>query len=454
MTAGDNPAAALVPRPQSFQITGRPLPPEGYRLRVDAEGRAEITAADAAGHFYAEQTLRQLGDVKGPIAIEDWPQYRWRGVMLDEGRHFFGKAAVKDILDRMARYKLNVFHWHLTEDQGWRLDIPGCPEIARWGAARPSSWLPETEDRPDGKPYGPFFYTAADVREILDHARARHIRVVPEIELPGHFRAMLAAHPEFACAGAEPGPRAPWTETGITPLVMCPGNDAAIAFMERVFDAVTAMFPGEVIHLGGDECPWDNWKRCPRCQARIRALGLRDEAALQAWLVRHFVNYLQTKGRRAMGWDEIILGGGLDRGAIVQSWRPVGWFGAGEVKVPPALLAAQAGNDVVASPCDRVYFSLPPTRAEPVVYRKPLAEYRDGELLDLRKVYAFDPRQDVPEGLKARIIGSESCNWTEGTRDYANLTAKMWPRTAALAEVLWTGDSRGPYADFARRMGL
>ena len=448
--AGGLSAATLpvVPAVRSEKITSAKLPPEGYRIRIDAEGRSKVEFADEAGWFYANQTLDQLPkDAKG-IEIEDWPAYRWRGVMLDEGRHFFGKAAVKDILARMSALKMNVFHWHLTEDQGWRLDIPGMPELVKYGAVRPCSWKPYTEAEPDGTPYGPFYYTPEDVREIVAYAKGMHIRVVPEIELPGHSCALLAAHPEFSCRGEQP--RHPWTQLGIIEEVLCAGNDEAIRYLERVFDRVVEMFPDEVVHIGGDECPKARWKQCPKCQARMKKLGLKNENELQAWLTHHFVDYLKAKGRKAIGWDE-ILEGGLSAGAMVQSWRPVGWDGLAK---SPIVRAAEEGHDVVASSLPFTYFSLPASTNETTVYRRRAADYEPNLVIPLEKVYGFDPCDGLPPHLHARIVGSESCNWTEGTRDYECLKAKMWPRTAALAEVLWTGVDRPGCEDFLRRMKL
>ena len=200
------------------------------------------------------------------------PRCAWRGFMLDEARHFFGKEVVKSYLDRMARLKLNVFHWHLADDQGWRIDLPGMPELVKYGAVRPSSPTPGMNDDSDGKPYGPFFYTVDDLKEVVAYAGRLGIRVVPEIEIPGHVRAFLAAHPEFACR-PDAFPRTAWNHWGITEDVICAGNDEALAFYERVLDKVMEIFPGEFIHIGGDECPRTRWKACPKCQARMKASG-------------------------------------------------------------------------------------------------------------------------------------------------------------------------------------
>ena len=262
------------------------LPPEGYRIDI-APGGVTVASADDAGAFYARKTLKQLAYCGTPGTprptiqygtVTDSPAFRWRGFMLDEGRHFFGKETVKSLLDLMADHKLNVFHWHLTEDQGWRIDIPRFPELVKYGSVRPESpvhgirGIPG-EYRGNGQQYGPYFYTAADIREILAYAKERFITVVPEIEVPGHIRALLAAHPEFACRDGLP--RVPRTMNDIEKDVLCAGNDAAIRFMEQVYDAVCELFPGTYIHIGGDECPKNRWKECAKCQARIKALGLK-----------------------------------------------------------------------------------------------------------------------------------------------------------------------------------
>src|SRR5574344_1656737 len=321
---------ALVPMPRKMTLTGGAtartnvtrvvragLPAEGYTLVVAPQG-VTVEAAGDAGFFYADETLKQLATTNAAgapaypcVTIEDAPAYRWRGVMVDEGRNFFGKAAILRLLDAMALCKLNVFHWHLTEDQGWRLAIDKYPNLVKYGAVRPSSPMRgrhynaqgERYMRQDFTPYGPFFYTAADVREICARAKALHIRVVPEIEMPGHSRAVLAAYPEFNCLSegwgtGEPwslGSREPWTRWGVNAEPVCAGSDEVIKFFEDVLDEVCALFPDSPdIHLGGDECMKARWKSCPRCQARIKAEGLKDEQALQGWFVGHFKDYLAT----------------------------------------------------------------------------------------------------------------------------------------------------------------
>ena len=372
-------AVAVVPRPTSVKETGgwcensapvvyktdAALPPEGYRLSVTASG-ITVTSADEAGRFYAKETLKQLvdGDAKRYpcVEIEDAPRYRWRGVHFDDCRHFFGKEEVLRTLDLMAMHKLNRFHWHLTEDQGWRLDIPGYPELVKYGAVRSSS--PRHGTRPhfsqpkaqqqaalDGRKYGPFYYTEADVKEVVAYAKARHIEIVPEIELPGHFQAVLAGYPEFACQ-PDPANRDPLCVWGISENVMCLGNDKAIKFMEDVLDYVTKLFPYEVVHIGGDECPMTRWKTCPKCQARIKSEKLGDEHGLQPWITRHFVKFLEARGKRALGWDEYLLGD-VPQSAIGMSWR-VGSGGAGHKCLTPGEWAAK-GHDMVMTPFSHCY---------------------------------------------------------------------------------------------------
>ena len=446
------------------------LPPEGYRLDI-TPGGVTVASADDAGAFYARKTLGQLrtfGAAGGgtpalpgrgavPSAtilpcceIKDAPAFRWRGFMLDEGRHFFGKEVVKRCLDQMAEYKLNVFHWHLTEDQGWRLDIPRFPELVKYGSVRPESVAHGStgvpgRDKPEkmrtnGQVYGPYYYTAADVREVLAYAAARHIRVVPEIELPGHAKALLAAHPEFSCTGTHP--RHPAIFHGVQKEVLCAGNDAAIAFLEQVLDAVCELFPDAYVHIGGDECPKDAWKKCPKCQARIKAQGLKDENELQAWVTRHFTDYLAKKGRRAVGWDEVFAGNpGKD--TVIQGWhiRHGNKFG---------LLAAEAGHPTIVSDLSSTYFSLPQGVADdPFTYLSP------GGRLTLEKAYSFDPYSGMTEKARPHVIGAECCMWSECTWNLYDLEFKLYPRFCAFAEVVWTAPAAPrDYADFARRMAV
>ena len=441
------------------------LPPEGYRLVVTTGG-VSVASADAAGAFYAHQTLRQLAgcgaDAMGSSApssipcveIEDSPAYRWRGVHLDEVRHFFGKENVKRILDLMAYHKLNVFHWHLTDDEGWRLEIPKYPELTRVGARRPNSW------KRGGKPhkvggrnvidrnseaYGPYFYTADDVREILAYATARHIDVVPEIELPGHAGAAATAYPEFVCRPEGVRERI-WNAGYSNSIdVFCAGNDETVRFLEGVLDCVCELFPSKVIHIGGDECPRTRWRECPKCQARMKAEGMKDVNELQAWMTRHFADYLERKGRRIIGWDE-ILSGDVPQSAIGMSWRTSQKNGAGD-KLTSGAEGARRGHDMVMTPHLLCYYD----------YSQDLEEdpfqYIGGHV-SLEKAYSFDPCEGVADDAKPRVLGGQCNNWTEFTWNEHDLAWKMWPRTCAMAEALWTAPTPRDFADFSSRMKI
>ena len=351
---------------------------------------------------------------------------QWRGFLLDEARHFFGKEAVKALLERMAAHGLNVFHWHLTDDQGWRIDLPGMPELVRFGARRSSSPPPGEDNTSDGTPYGPFFYTADDIREIVAFASDLGIDVVPEIDLPGHVRALLAAHPEFACEGVRL-PREPLCSYGICPDVLCPGSDAAVAFCERLLDAVCGLFPSEFIHLGGDECPTARWKACLRCQARIRSEGLPNESALQGWLMRRLVERLAGRGRRAVVWNEALACGDLPPSTIVQAWN--------SDAAADAAAAARKGHDVILSPLRETYFSIPEGLPDDP-YRYRAWVMKNGWTLPAGRVRAFDPFAYVPPELSSKVLGGECCAWSEVIHDRAELEYKVFRRLAAFGEAM------------------
>lgn len=434
------------------------IPREGYRLEVVADG-ITIASSSAAGEFYARRTLEQLRGGNGVpcVRIEDAPVYPWRGYMLDEGRHFFGKETVRLILDRMADYKLNVFHWHLTEDQGWRLDIPGMPELAKYASVRPRSMkrgakLFFDKERHEHyakdyntEKYGPFFYTAEDLREIVAYAAERNITVVPEVDLPGHMRAALAAYPELACFPENIVPRMAGDHWGVLNDVLCAGNPDTIRFLDRVLDYLCEIFPSEVIHIGGDECPTRNWLKCPKCRAKMKELGVTDPEQLQVWITRHVVDYLAGKGRRAMGWDE-TLAGDVPLNMIGQSWR-IRREGAGTTYVSAAD-GARKGHDMVITPHTVTYLSRPqnvkgeqfPRKIGPVT---------------LEQIYRFDPLKDIPADLHRRVIGSEACLWTEYIWNFSWLEWRSWPRTLALAEVLWSAPAAPrDFKDFKRRAAV
>ncbi len=388
-----------------------PLGDEAYALDIGDDGVA-IRASTPTGAWWGLQTVRQLlmdGRTLPALHIEDEPRFGWRGMLLDCGRHMMSVDYVKKAIDRLALHRMNVLHWHLTEDQGWRLEIeafPGLTEIGAWRTAH------------DGSRYGGF-YTQEQVREIVAYAAARHVTVVPEIELPGHSVAALAAYPGLSCTG---GPFEVETQWGVHADIYCAGNDDVFDFLETVLDEVLELFPSRFIHIGGDEAPKERWEACPKCQARIRDEGLADEHELQSWFVGRMGDWLESRGRRMIGWDE-ILDGGLPEGATVQSWR--GMDGA--------LAAVQAGQDAVVSPTSHCYLDYPP------------------ETTDLRTTYSFEP---VPEGLTAeeadRILGGEGNMWTEYAPEEI-VDTKIWPRLAALAERLWSPADRRDFDDFRAR---
>lgn len=441
-----------------------PLGSEGYALDSGTPG-VVLTAPAPAGLFYGVQTLRQLlaedeaGTVYLPgVTIRDAPRYRWRGMLLDCGRHFMRKEFVLRYIDLLAYHKLNVLHWHLTEDQGWRIEIrkyPKLTEIAAWRKVTRCSELPGADGpapavegmrlppafavelppervvalAAEKARYGGF-YTQADIREIVAYAKRRYVTVVPEIELPGHCQAALAAYPELSCTG---GPFEVGTKWGIYEDVYCAGHDATFTFLEDVLNEVVELFPSEFIHIGGDECPKERWRACPRCQARMKAEGLRDEHELQSYFVRRIERFLHGKGRRLIGWDE-ILEGGLAPRATVQSWR--GMDGA--------LHAARAGHDVIASPFSHCYLDYPQMAApgEPAIFH----------VMPLAQPYAFEP---TPPGLAPdqaqHVLGLEGNLWAERAPQ-PRVDWQVFPRLCALAEVGWSPPATRDWGNFQRRL--
>ena len=466
---------ALVPAPKGFRrtagvwtcagkaseaerevkrVTDASLGQEEYRLIVAPDG-VTLVAATEEGAFRGLTTFRQLRTYMGGTntwpccEIADAPKYRWRAYMLDEGRFFFGVATVKKAIDLMAEYKLNVLHWHLTEDQGWRIAIDRYPLLVEYATKRPHSPVYGENEGSDETPYGPFYYTKDQLRDIVAYAAKRFVKVVPEIEIPGHSRAVLAAYPEFACDPKSVTNRVPRCRWGISDEVMCAGNPAAMKFYEDVLDEVCEVFPSDVIHVGGDECPRKYWKTCPKCQARIRAEGLQNEADLQSSVTRHFCAYLAKKGRRMMVWDEALVGGYGEKAktdlfpktAIAQSWRGF----------DPAIVAATNGFDTVVSPWTDTYYSVPQgCRDDPFVY----SSWIGSTTISLAKAYAWDPAKEVPAAARAHVLGSEACMWAERILNPTQLEYKSWPRCMAFAEALWTAPADRDCHEFKRRAAL
>ena len=413
---------------------GETLGDEGYALQAAADG-VTITAATDAGLFYGVQSLRQLlppqVEAGAPtsgvdwivpeVAIEDRPRFVWRGAHLDVARHFFPVEFVQRYIDLLALHKQNVLHWHLTEDQGWRLEIDNYPELTTVGAWR---------DDGHGGRYGGA-YTQQEARDIVAYAAQRQVTVVPEIELPGHALAALAAYPQYSCTG---GPFEVTAKWGVFDDVFCAGNDETLAFLRDVFDEVLDIFPSQFIHVGGDECPKVRWQACPKCQARLQSEGLTDEDELQSWVVGQFDRYLAARGRRLIGWDE-ILEGGLAAGAAVMSWR--GTEGG--------LAAARAGHDVVMCPHQHVYLD----------YKHYEGDDEPGWLgvTSLEKCYAFDPTIPELSGSEAtHLLGVQGNVWSEQLETPAQVEQQAWPRMSAVAEMAWTPQEQRRFADFGERL--
>lgn len=411
---------------------------ESYRLSVTA-ARVEVSARTSHGLFNGVQTLVQLvaqskaGQQQIPACgIEDYPRFQWRGLLLDPARHFLPLEFLKKFVDVMAFYKYNRLQLHLTDDQGWRLEIKKYPGLTQIGSVRKESPRHGDRNQGDGAVYGPFFYTQLQIHELVTYAQARHVTIVPEIEIPGHFRAALAAHPEFSCTG---GPFEVRTRWGVDPDILCPGNDDAVAFAKDVLGEVCERFPSQLIHIGGDEVPRDRWKVCPKCQARMKAEGLKNEAELQTWLNHQLEKFLASKGRRMIGWDE-ILEGGLTPGAVVMSWR--GNQGG--------LAAAQAGHDVVMSPTSHCYFDFPQAKgsAEPESI---------GGFIPLDTVYSFEPvPATLAESQQRHILGGQGNLWGECFWSGKDVEYFAFPRALALAEILWSPAEGRSLASFLSRL--
>lgn len=409
---------------------------EGYHLTVSPEAIV-IRAAQPAGLFYGVQTLRQLlpddgSEVLAAVTIEDWPKFAWRGVMLDVGRHYFPLDSILLLIDVMALHKFNVLHWHLTEDQGWRIEIKRFPRLTEVGSYREASPVLSNRTTLDGVPHQGF-YTQEQVKQVVAYAASRFITVVPEIEMPGHALGALASFPELGCTD---GPYKVRTFWGVEDDVFCAGNDQVFQFLEGVLDEVLELFPSEFIHIGGDECPKVRWEQCPKCQERIRQNNLKDEHELQSYFIRRMESYLNAKGRRIIGWDE-ILEGGLAPNATVMSWRGI----------EGGIQAAKEGHDVVMTPtshCYLDYYPVEDTTNEPPAI---------GGFIPLERVYHFDP---IPPGFTsqeaAHILGGQANLWTEYIPNMEQAGYMLFPRATALAEVYWSYSEERDYPDFLRRL--
>jgi hexosaminidase len=423
---------------------------EGYRLKINPS-RIDLAAKTRAGLFWAVQSLRQLfapemfsskkiDGVSWEIpcgTIEDYPRFSWRGMMLDCSRHFMPIEFIYKWVDLLTIHKLNVFHWHLTDDQGWRIEIKKYPRLVEVGAWRKETLIGHARSKEkhtyDGQPHGGF-YSQEQIKSVVKFAAERNITIVPEIELPGHSQAAIAAYPHLGNTGVE---IEPWTSWGINANILNV-EESTVEFYQDVLSEVMELFPSPYIHIGGDEAMKDQWKNSRRAQARMRELGLKDEEELQSWFVRRMDAFLTSQGRKLIGWDE-ILEGGLASGAVVMSWR-------GE---EGGIAAARAGHDVVMAPQKRVYFDH---------YQ---SEKTEGELLAIggfspvEQVYQYEPiPAELDEKTSRHVLGAQGQLWTEYVPGPAHAEYMTFPRLCALSEVLWSAKEPRDFAEYLPRLKL
>ena len=421
---------------------------EAYNINVSSDGIL-VQAVSPEGIYRATRTLlksvgtEKTSSVEFPSAeVSDWPRFGYRGLMLDVSRHFSDVEMVKRTIDMLALHQLNIFHWHLTDDQGWRIEIKSHPELTEVGAWRDDTvvgrYLGGTDYPTDGKRHGGF-YTQEQIREIVAYAKERYIEIIPEIDLPGHTSAVLAAYPQLGCEDKEYKVANRW---GVIRDVLCVGNPASLDLFKDIMDEVCDLFPGKYIHLGGDECVKDRWKVCPKCQRKIRELGLKDvgryskEDYLQSWFMGEVASYVQSKGKRVIGWDEILEGVPMDD-SVIMSWR--GTEGG--------ITAARMGHDVVMTPTSDMYFDQSQTLASQ------LEEIPVGGFINVMKVYSYEPLPAslTPEQQK-HILGCQANVWCEYMPEERIRQYQILPRLAALSEVQWTMPERKNYKDFLKRL--
>lgn len=427
-----------------LQVTPNEAQPEGYQLKVTAD-KVVINGGSEAGVFYGIQTLRksipagQGINVSLPaVEINDAPRFSYRGAMLDVSRHFFPVEDIKSFIDMLALHNINRFHWHLSDDQGWRIEIKSRPLLTEKGSKRTETVIGRNSGKYDGIPHEGF-YTQEQIKEVIAYAADQHITIIPEIDLPGHMQAALHAYPELGCTG---GPYEVWTQWGISDNVLCAGNDDVLKFIEDVFAEIVELFPSEYIHVGGDECPKTRWKECPKCQARIKALGIKGDSKhtaeeyLQSFIINHAEKFLNSKGRQMIGWDE-TLEGGLAPNATVMSWRGEGG----------GIEAAKQKHDVIMSPNTYLYFDYYQTKD---IDNEPLAI---GGYLPLENVYNYEPmpKSLTPEEQKY-IIGVQANLWVEYIATLSHIQYMELPRMAALSEIQWSGAEKKNYECFLSRL--
>ena len=406
---------------------------EGYKFIISPENII-VKAKDAAGVFYAIQTLKQiipvqayetpldLEKIKLPtLKISDKPHFAYRGYMLDCSRHFWKVETIKEMLDILAMHKMNRFHWHLTEDQGWRIEIKKYPLLTELGSLREQTTTGKNEGL-DGIPYGGY-YTQKEIKEIVKYAQERFITIVPEIEIPGHSLGALSAYPWLGCEG-EKGNYKTWSYWGVSKQIACAGKESTFKFWEDVLEEVIELFPGEYIHIGGDEAPRDMWKACPDCQKRIADNNLKNEAELQSYVNSRIEKFLSAHGRKMIGWDE-ILEGGVSKDATIMSWR--GTEGG--------IAAAKKGNNVIMTPGGYCYFDYCQTtdRKDELL--------SNGSYVPLRRAYSFNPYDQLEKDEQKYIMGIQANLWTEYVTTPMQLQYKTLPRLGAIAELGWTNPS-------------
>lgn len=424
------------------------LAEEQYRLTIDPKDRIVITGGSAKGVWWGLQSLSQIlidsaskaegGQLKlAGLEIEDWPEFAYRGAMLDCCRHFIPFEDVKKYIDIMAYHKLNTFHWHLTEDQGWRIEIKKYPLLTEIGSKREDTLVNHLREKEenrvyDGHPHSGF-YTQEQARELVAYAAARQITVIPEIEMPGHAEAALASYPYLGCRQTSYVTLPVW---GIIPEVFCMGRETTFKFFEDVLDEICEIFPGEYIHIGGDECPRDRWKECPDCQRRMKEEGLTEVGQLQGYQLKRVEKYLNAKGRHIIGWDEILESGATPT-ATVMSWRgPQG-----------GVTAAKMGNKVVMAPNNYFYLDYYQT-ADPEANKEPLGI---GGYVSLEKCWSFDPFDQLTEKEKSYIYGIQANTWTEYMRGIDRVQFMDLPRFCALSAVSWHKDAQ-TYPEFLAKV--
>jgi hexosaminidase len=420
-----------------------------YSLLSNKNG-IQISANSAEGIFYGIQTLIQLLPVKSSsvktkisklvipsVQINDYPRFSYRGLLLDVGRHFFPVEFIKKCIDYLALHKMNYFHWHLTEDQGWRIEIKKYPNLTQIGSHRKGT-VNETVigkypwEKSDSTSHGGF-YTQQQIKDIVDYASKRFVTIIPEIEMPGHSSAALASYSWLGCTG---GPYQVKKEWGAFTDVYCAGNDTVFNFLQDVLDEVIALFPSRYIHIGGDECRKESWKECPKCKKRIKENNLKDEHELQSYFIKRIEKYLNSKGKTIIGWDE-ILEGGLAPKAIVMSWR-------GE---KGGIEAIKQNHDVIMTPSEYVYFDFSQSKIKDSITQI--------YSTSVQKLYNYEPiPKEISDGEAKYVLGSQGCVWTEYMKNSKKVEYQVFPRLSALCEVLWSQKNRRDWKDFKNRIKI